>query len=119
MDPDSGALERIVQGTEASVVFMAANASYFALLDLERADPAFADVFREGSDVYFDDVLRLVVAGQREGTIADGDSTLLTIGVLGAVSSFSSSYRGERLDPSIGVAELAHFVGRWVASALT
>ncbi len=119
MDPNASALDRIVQGTEASVAFMAANASYFALVDLERADPAFADVFREGSDVYFDDVRRLVVTGQRDGTITDGDANLLTIGVLGAVTSFSNSSRSDRLDPSIDVDDLAHFVGRWVASALT
>ena len=63
MDPDAAALDRIVEGTEASVRFMAANAAYFALLDVERTDPAFADVFSEGSDVYLDDVRRLV--GQR------------------------------------------------------
>ena len=119
MQPDATALDRIVQGTEASVEFMAANAAYFALLDVERADPAFADVFREGSDVYLDDVRRLVAQGQRDGTITDGDAHLLAIGVLGAVSSFSNSYRSERLDSTLTVDELARFVGRWVASALT
>ena len=112
-------LQRIVQGTEASVEFMAANASYFALLDVERADPVFADVFQEGSDVYLDDVRRLIILGQRDGTIADGDPHLLAIGVLGAVSSFSNSYRSDRLDSTVSVTDLARFVGRWVASALT
>jgi len=119
MDSDASALQRIVQGTEASVAFMAANAAYFALLDVERTDPAFADLFQEGSDVYLDDVHRLVVMGQHDGTIADGDANLLAIGVLGAVSSFSNSYRSDRLDSTISVAELARFVGRWVESALT
>ncbi len=119
MDSDASALQRIVQGTEASVEFMAANAAYFALLDVERTDPAFADLFQEGSDVYLDDVHRLVVLGQEDGTIADGDANLLAIGVLGAVSSFSNSYRSDRLDSTISVPELARFVGRWVESALT
>ena len=104
MDSDASALQRIVQGTEASVEFMAANAAYFALLDVERTDPAFADLFQEGSDVYLDDVHRLVVLGQEDGTIADGDANLLAIGVLGAVSSFSNSYRSDRLDSTISVA---------------
>ena len=95
--------------------FMAANAAYFALLDVERTDPAFADVFSEGSDVYLDDVRRLVVLGQRDGTITDGDPHLLSIGVLGAVSSFSNSYRSGRLDSTVTVDSLAHFVGQWVA----
>ena len=119
MSADADPVTRIRQGTEASVEFMAANAAYFALLDVERTDPAFADVFEEGSDVYLDDVRRLVVMGQRDGTIADGDAHLLAIGVLGAVSSFSNSYRSNRLDSTLTVAELARFVGRWVASALT
>ena len=119
MDSDASALQRIVQGSEASVEFMAANASYFALLDVERADPVFADVFQEGSDVYLDDVRRLIILGQRDGTIVDGDPHLLAIGVLGAVSSFSNSYRSDRLDSTVSVTDLARFVGRWVASALT
>jgi len=119
MDSDASALQRIVQGTEASVEFMAANAAYFALLDVERTDPAFADLFQEGSDVYLDDVHRLVVLGQEDGTIADGDANLLAIGVLGAVSSFSNSYRSDRLDSTVSVPELARFVGRLVESALT
>ena len=107
MDPAAGALDRIVGGTEASVRFMAANAAYFALLDVERTDPAFADVFSEGSDVYLDDVRRLVESGQRDGSITDGDAHLLSIGVLGAVSSFSNSYRSGRLDADVTVESLA------------
>ena len=119
MDSDASALQRIVQGSEASVEFMAANASYFALLDVERADPVFADVFQEGSDVYLDDVRRLIILGQRDGTIADGDPHLLAIGVLGAVSSFSNSYRSGTLDPDVTVESLAEFVAQWVTNALT
>ena len=106
-------------GTEASVRFMAANAAYFALLEVERTDPEFADVFSEGSGVYLADVRRLVVSGQSDGTITDGDAHLLSIGVLGAVSSFSNSYRSGSLDPDVTVESLAHFVGQWVRHALT
>jgi hypothetical protein len=119
MAPDTGALDRIIGGTEASVRFMAANAAYFALLEVERTDPEFADVFSEGSGVYLDDVRRLVVRGQGDGTITDGDPHLLSIGVLGAVSSFSNSYRSGSLDPDLTVDDLATFVGQWVANALT
>jgi hypothetical protein len=119
MDPAGSALDRIVEGTAASVRFMAANAAYFALLEVERTDPEFADVFREGSGVYLDDVRRLVVSGQRDGTITDGDPHLLSIGVLGAVSSFSNSYRSGTLDPDVTVDGLAEFVAQWVRNALT
>ena len=119
MDPKGSALDRIVAGTEASVRFMAANAAYFALLEVERTDPEFADVFSEGSGVYLADVRRLVVSGQSDGTIADGDAHLLSIGVLGAVSSFSNSYRSGTLDPDVTVESLAEFVAQWVTNALT
>jgi hypothetical protein len=76
-------------------------------------------VFSEGSGVYLDDVRRLVVSGQRDGAITDGDAGLLSIGVLGAVSSFSNSYRSGSLDPDLTVDELSQFVGQWVRNALT
>ncbi len=119
MDEASSPLERIVQGTRASVNFIADHAAYFDLLDVERTDPTFAGVFREGSGIYLDDVRRLVVSGQHDGTVTDGDPHLLAVGVLGAVSSFSNAYRGGRLDPSTSVDELSLFVGEWVRNALT
>lgn len=117
MDPDADPMTRIRQGTEASVVYMAAHRSYFALLDVERTDDALAELLREGSTVYTDDVRRLVVAAQRAGQIPDGDPYLYVTGVLGAVSSFSHALRNGRLD--VPVHELAAFVGEWVERALT
>lgn len=119
MAEESNPLEQIVDGTKATVRFMAANASYFDLLDVERADPTFADVFREGSTLYLDDVKRLVLLGKRVGTVTDGDPHLLALGVLGAVSSFSNSYRSGRIDSGVTVESLADFVGQWVRNALT
>ena len=116
MDPAADALTRIRQGTVASVRFMAEHAQYFALVDVERADPAIADALRSGSDVYFRDVRVLVEEAQREGTIPDADPRLLAIGVLGAVSSFSNASRSGKLD--LPTDDLARFVGEWVARAL-
>jgi hypothetical protein len=118
MDPDAGVAERIAQGTEASVRFMARHAAYFALIDVERADPALTDVLSEGSDIYLDDLTSLIREGQREGAFPDADPTLMAVGVLGAVSSFSNAYRNGRLDPDLSVEQLASFVRGWVASAL-
>jgi len=118
MDPAADVVERIGQGTEASVRFMAEHAAYFALLDVERADPELAEVLSEGSDIYLGDVLRLIAEGQREGSLPDADPTLMAIGVLGAVSSFSNAYRNGRLGPDLTVEQLAAFVRGWVTSAL-
>lgn len=118
MDPDADAVTRIAQGAAVSVQFMAANAAYFALLDVERADPAVAGALSEGASVYLEDVRRLVEEGQRTGLIPDTRSDLLAIGVLGTVSSFSNSYRNGRLGDDLTVDELATFVKRWVTNAL-
>jgi AcrR family transcriptional regulator len=118
MDPDADVVERIGQGTEASVRFMAEHAAYFALIDVERADPELAEVLSEGSAIYLDDVRRLIVEGQRDGSVPDADPTLLAVGVLGAVSSFSNAYRNRRLGADLTVDQLAAFVRGWVTSAL-
>ncbi|MBG7604442.1 MAG: TetR/AcrR family transcriptional regulator [Actinobacteria bacterium] len=118
MDPLTDAVTRISQGAAASVQFMAENAAYFALLDVERSDPTIADVLKEGASVYLEDVCRLVEEGQRAGLIPDDKSDLLAVGVLGAVSSFSNSYRNGRLGTDLTVDELAAFVQRWVRNAL-
>lgn len=117
MDPAADPLQRIRQGTEASVVFMAEHRSYFALLDVERADDEVASVLQDGSDVYANDVIRLVREAQDLGLVPDGDPRLLATGVLGAVSSFSHALRNGSLD--IAADELARFVGDWVVHALT
>ena len=117
MDATANPLVRIRQGSEASVRFMAEHQHYFALLDVERTDPALSDVLKEGSDVYAGDVRRLVTDAQARGLIADGDPGFYVVGVLGAVSSFSNAHRMGRLDMTID--ELAHLVGDWVTSALT
>lgn len=118
MNPASDAVTRIADGAAASVRFMAENAAYFALLDVERGDPAVAGVFDEGAEVYLHDVRRLVEDGQRTGVIADGPADLVAVGVLGTVSSFSNSYRSGRLGADITVDDLAAFVRQWVVNAM-
>jgi AcrR family transcriptional regulator len=117
MDIEADPITRIRQGTEASMHFISANQSYFAFLDLERADPAIASVLAEGSDVYERDIERLIVEAQRLGLIADGDPRFYAVGVLGAVSSFGHAARHGRL--TMSAADLAHLVGEWVTQALT
>ena len=116
MDADADALTRLRQGTVASVAFMAEHAAYFALVDLERADPTIADTLRAGSQVYLDDVTALLREAQRAGDVIDSDPHVLALGVLGAVSSYSNAWRAGRVDMTHD--ELAEFVAGWVERAL-
>jgi AcrR family transcriptional regulator len=116
IDPRADAVTRIRQGTAASVRFMAEHANYFALVDVERADPVIADTLRAGSGVYLDDVTALVREAQRDGLVPDADPRLLALGVLGSVSSFSNAWRSGRIELSAD--ELADFVADWVGRAL-
>ena len=116
MDPTADAITRIRQGTVASVLFMAEHRAYFALLDVERADDEVAGILRAGSDVYANDLVRLVREAQRTGQLADADPQLYATGVMGAVASFSHALRHGSIDTT--AAELAAFVGDWVARAL-
>ena len=117
MMPDADALEQIRSGTVASVRFMAEHATYFSLVDVERADPEIADSLRVGSRVYLDDVTGLIVAAQSAGLVEDTDSRLLALGVLGTVATYSDSWRSGHIDMT--AEELATFVGDWVVRALT
>jgi AcrR family transcriptional regulator len=110
-------ITRIRQGTEASIRFILENQSYFAFLDLQRADPAIASVLEEGSDVYERDIERLIVEAQREGVMPDVDAHFAAVGVVGAVSSFGYATRHGRL--TMQEDQLAHLVGDWVMQALT
>ena len=116
MTPDADPIERVRQGTAASVRFMAEHATYFALVDVERSDPTIDDALRPGSGVYLDDVIALVSAAQRSGQIPDRDPRLLALGVLGAVSSFSNAWRSGHIEMSAD--DLAIFVADWVVRAL-
>ena len=116
MDPGADPIQRVRQGTAASVRFMAEHANYFALVDVERADPAIDDALRSGSEVYLDDVTALVNAAQQAGQIPDADPRLLALGVLGAVSSFSHAWRGGHI--AMSADDLAGFVADWVVRAL-
>jgi AcrR family transcriptional regulator len=110
-------VEQIVRGTEASVRFIAEHRRYFALIDVERSAPEVAAVLEDGSDVYANDVVRLVKAAQARGLVPDSDPDVVAVGVLGAVSSYSQALRNGRLD--LPVDQLAEAVGVWVRRALT
>ncbi len=116
MDPTATPIDQIRQGTAASVRYMAEHASYFALVEVERTEPAIAEALRSGSNVYLDDVVAKVTLAQQAGDVIDGDPTLIALGVLGAVSSFSNAWRSGRIDLSPD--DLAEFVADWVLRAI-
>ena len=116
MDPEADPLTRIRQGAEASVRFMAENARYFALFEVENLDKSFAELLRRGADVHASDVGRLVREGIDAGLVRDEDPVLLTYGVIGAVGHFAHFHRTGRLDSTVD--DLAAFVGRWVVHSL-
>ena len=116
MDPAADPLTRIRQGAEASVRFMADNARFFSLLEVEHVDKQLVAVLREGTDVHVADVRALVDAGIAQGLIRDDDPVLLARGVVGAVGIYGHFHRTGR--SHLPVDELAAFVGRYVVSSL-
>jgi AcrR family transcriptional regulator len=116
LDPSADPLTRIRQGAEASVRFMAINAPFFALLEVESIDRQFVDVLRKGTDVHVSDVANLIREGIQAGLIRDEDPVLLARGVVGVVGMYSHFHRTGRTDLPIG--ELASFVGRFVVRTL-
>ncbi|HZM32119.1 MAG TPA: helix-turn-helix domain-containing protein [Acidimicrobiales bacterium] len=116
MDEDAPALVRILQATVASLVFMAENAPFFSLLEVEGRN--VSDVLRQGTEQHLQDVSVLIVDGQRDGTVTqDEPAELLALAVVGTVGQFSHFHRTGRIDLSL--AELSGYVARLVARMLT
>jgi AcrR family transcriptional regulator len=116
MDDDAPALVRILQATVASVVFMAENAPFFSLLEVEGRN--VSDVLRQGTEQHLEDVSALIVDGQRDGTVTqDEPAELLALAVVGTVGQFSHFHRTGRIDLSL--TELSGYVARLVARMLT
>jgi AcrR family transcriptional regulator len=115
MDDDATALVRLLQGTVASVRFMAENAPFFSLLEVEGRN--VSDVLRQGTEQHLSDVAALIVEGQHDGTVTgDEPPDLLALGVVGTVGQFSHFHRTGRIDLSLD--ELSGYVARLVARML-
>jgi AcrR family transcriptional regulator len=116
MDEDATALVRLLQGAVASVQFMAENAPFFSLLEVEGR--SVSDVLRQGTEQHLSDVSAIIVEGQADGTVTDDDpADLLALGVVGMVGQFSHFHRTGRIDLSLD--ELSGYVARLVARMLT
>jgi AcrR family transcriptional regulator len=116
IDDEASALVRILQGTVASLRFMAENAPFFSLLEVEGRN--VSDVLRQGTEQHLHDVTVLIVEGQRDGTVTDDDpAELLAMAAVGTVGQFSHFHRTGRIDLSLD--ELSGYVARVVARMLT
>jgi AcrR family transcriptional regulator len=116
IDWDAPALVRILQGTVASVRFMAEHASFFTLLEVEARN--IADVLRRGTEQHLQDVKALIVEGQADGTVTpEDDAELLALAVVGAVGQFSHFHRTGRVELSLD--ELSGYVARLAVRILT
>src|SRR5690606_6325420 len=114
LDPAALPLVNLYRGTEASVLFMSENAHFFSLLEVEG--PNFTDVMRQGTRQHIDDMVRIVKAGQADGTVRDDDPQLLAIGVVACVGQYSHFHRTGRIKQPLP--ELAAFVARYVVHSL-
>ncbi|HET9608232.1 MAG TPA: TetR/AcrR family transcriptional regulator [Acidimicrobiales bacterium] len=116
MDPAAPALTRLLQATVASVRFMAENAPFFSLLEVEGRN--VSDVLRQGTEQHLHDVAQIIVEGQADGTVTTDDpADLLALAAVGTVGQFSHFHRTGRLDLSLD--ELSGYVARLVARMLT
>lgn len=116
IDRDATPLQQIRQGTEASLRYMADRAPFFALLEVENVNRAFADVLRVGTDIHTADTRRLIESGIGRGAIRDDDPELLALGVVGSVGYYGHFHRSGRT--TMPIDELAGFVGRFVVCSL-
>jgi AcrR family transcriptional regulator len=114
LDPQALPLVNLHRGTEASVRFMAEHAHFFSLLEVEGRN--FTDVLRQGTRQHIDDMVRIVKAGQADGTIREDDPELLALGVVGCVGHFSHFHRTGRI--TMPLPDLAGFVARYVVHSV-
>jgi len=114
LDPKATPLVNLYRGTESSVRFMAEHAPFFSLLEVEGRN--FTDVMRQGTQQHIQDMVRLVKAGQANGTIREENSMLLALGVVGSVGHYSHFHRSGRID--LPLPELAAYVARYVVHSL-
>jgi len=114
LDQQALPLVNLYRGTEASVLFMAEHAHFFSLLEVEGRN--FTEVLRQGTRQHIDDMVRIIKAGQADGTIREDDPELLALGVVGCVGHYSHFHRTGRI--TMGLPDLAAFVARYVVHSV-
>jgi len=115
IDPAAGPLRQIRQGVEASVHFMAENAHFFSLLEVENG-AVTQESRRAGTAQHIRDVRGIIVRGQQAGVIVDEDPDLLALGVVGPVAYYSHYHRTGRT--TVDITDLSRYVARAVVRTL-
>ena len=111
-----GARPASLQGTVASVQFMAEHAPFFSLLEVEGRN--VSDVLRQGTEQHMPDVTALIVErpGRRHGHRRRPRRAAGAGRRSGTVGQFSHFHRTGRIDLSLD--ELASYVARLVAARI-
>lgn len=115
IDPDADPLRQIRQGTQASVHFMAENAHFFSLLEVETG-AVTEESRRKGTAQHIGDVRTIILRGQEQGVIVDDEPDLLALAVVGTVGYYSHYHRTGRTN--VGIEDLSRFVARSVVKVL-
>ena len=115
IDPGAGPLRQIRQGAQSSVHFMAENAHFFSLLEVETGAVTEASR-RQGTAQHIRDVHSIILRGQEQGEIVDEEPELLALAVVGTVGLYSHYHRTGRTN--LGIEELSLFVARSVVRML-
>lgn len=115
IDPDADPLRQIRQGAQASVQFMAENAHFFSLLEVETG-AVTEESRRKGTAQHISDVRAIILRGQEAGVIVDEEPDLLALAVVGTVGYHSHYHRTGRTN--IGIEDLSRFVARSVVKVL-
>lgn len=115
-DADASALTRILQGTIASVRYMAEHAAFFSLLEVEGRT-VVGEELRAGAEQHLRDVEVVIREGQIDGTVTmDDQPELMALAVVGTVGQFSHFHRTGRVELQLDA--LASYVARLVARIL-
>ncbi|MGI8794149.1 MAG: TetR/AcrR family transcriptional regulator [Acidimicrobiales bacterium] len=112
IDPDADALTRIMQGSQASVMFMGAHRRLYSIFEIESVDADLTTALRQGGDVHVHDTARHVEAGIVAGLIRNEDPTVLAHYIVGTVGYLSHQHRLGRVP--LTLEELAGSVGRLI-----
>lgn len=114
LEADALPLVNLYRGAEVSVLFMAENARFFSLLEVEG--PNFTEVLSQGTRQHVEDMVRIVEAGQAHGSIRQDDPGLLAVGVVASVGQYSHFHRTGQI--RLPLPRLAAFVARYVVHSL-
>jgi AcrR family transcriptional regulator len=100
-------VRRIELGIRASLAWFSEHRDLVNLFQFAATEEAFAPQLRRGQDVAVADAVRHVKEGIVEGTIRDGDPTVLAHAVLGVTSHLARTFIHEKAGGDVAGDEVA------------